>query len=252
MTTSFRGGSAEAPSRIRYVSRSLELCSVLTDVDIESIGFEDLGDIVLPPGDMKASLERIERVIAELLSENRIVFAVGGEHTITLPAFKSLSRKSRKACLLVFDAHADLRDEYMGSKYNHATVIRRIAEETNGKIVVVGARALSREELIEYKKLMNYVNIVRIYGDYLPVTTFSLREALKECTDIYVSLDIDVIDPSFAPGVQTPEPLGMSSIMLLRMLSEVIDSRVRMVDIVEVTPRSVSYTHLTLPTSDLV
>uniref|UniRef100_A0A7C2VDW3 Agmatinase n=1 Tax=Ignisphaera aggregans TaxID=334771 RepID=A0A7C2VDW3_9CREN len=237
MSSSFRGGAGEAPARIREASKSLELCSVFTGLDFESIGFVDLGDIVMMPGDINGSLNRIERVVGELIDAKRVVFVLGGEHTITLPAFKALASKSSKPCLLVFDAHTDLRDEYLGSRYNHATVVRRILEETKGRIVLVGARAVSREEVEASKRLNHRINIISIWQGNIP-TDLATRvlKPLEECSDIYVSIDIDFLDPSYAPGVQTPEPLGIDPLTLLNLLRLVAGKNIRIVDIVEVSP----------------
>jgi agmatinase len=237
VSSSFRSGCREAPTRIRTVSRSLELCSVLTGLNIERIGFEDIGDIVLPPGDVKTSLSRIEEMVEELLREGRIPILLGGEHTITLPSFKALASLSRTPCLLVFDSHADLRDEYLGSRYNHATVIRRILDETQGQVLIVGARAVSKEEVEEYKRFRGRLEIVKLWqGSDPKEVSEEMRKRVAVCEDIYISIDVDILDPSYAPGVQTPEPLGIDPLSLLKILETVVDKRVRVVDIVEVAP----------------
>lgn len=238
MSTSFRGGSSMAPSRIRMVSKSLELCSLLTGIDIESIGFEDLGDMVLPPGDMLSSLRMIEEGVRRLLDKNRVLFIIGGEHTLTLASFKSLSVQSMAPCLLVFDAHTDLRDTYLGSRYNHATVLSRILEETNGNIILIGARAISREEIETYNKFRDRIEIVKLWqGNIRPSLGEEIYIKLKKCSDVYISIDFDILDPAYAPGVQTPEPLGIDPTTLLNILDLIIDDNVRVIDIVEITPQ---------------
>jgi len=237
MSSSFRSGCGIAPRRIRFVSRSLELCSIMTGIDIESIGFEDVGDVVLSPGDMQGSLKRIECVVSEILKDrDRILIAIGGEHTITLPIFKSLASE-RSPCLVVLDAHADLRDEYLGSRYNHATVIKRIIEETKSRIILLGARALSREEVEAYRQLKDYIDIISVWqGNAPPNIERELMHELESCSGLYVSIDMDILDPTYAPGVQTPEPLGLDPTTLLKILSLVANNRIHVIDLVEISP----------------
>lgn len=241
ISSSFRGGCREAPASIRIASKSLELCSILTNLNMERIGFEDIGDIVLSPGDINTSLKRIEEAVKGLLSDGRIPILIGGEHTITLPSFKALALRSSSPCLLVFDAHADLRDEYLGSKYNHATVIRRILDETEGYVLLVGSRAVSKDEVDAYKKLSSRIDIFKLWHgnmsrDIVRGIAGEIREKLSTCSDIYVSIDLDIVDPAYAPGVQTPEPLGIDPATLLGILKDVVDNRVKIFDVVEVAP----------------
>lgn len=241
ISSSFRGGCREAPASIRTASKSLELCSLLTGLNMEYIGFEDIGNIVLSPGDINASLKRIEEVVKELLGNGRIPILIGGEHTITLPGFKALALSSSSPCLLVFDAHADLRDEYLGSRYNHATVIRRTLDETKGNVLLVGSRAISKEEVDAYKNFSNRVNIIKLWHgnasrDTIRGITEEIQGKLTVCDDIYVSIDLDIVDPAYAPGVQTPEPLGIDPTTLLDILKNVVDNRVKIFDVVEVAP----------------
>jgi agmatinase len=237
ISSSFRSGCREAPTRIRTTSRSLELCSTITGLNIEKIGFEDLGNVVLPPGDVRESLNRIESIVKSLLEEGRIPILLGGEHTITLPSFKALSSLSRAPCLLVLDAHADLRNEYLGSRYNHATVIRRILDETQGYVLIAGARAISREEVDEYKRFRDRLDIVKLWqGSDIKEISKEIKSRMAKCAKVYISIDIDTLDPSYAPGVQTPEPLGVDPLSLLRILEAVVDHRVQAIDVVEVAP----------------
>lgn len=239
MSTSYRGGCSRAPKALREVSKSLELCTAFSNIDLEQVGFHDIGDIVLVPGDILQSLARIENVVYEILGYNKIVFILGGEHTITLPAFKAFSRRFQDPCIIVFDAHADLRHEYLGSRYNHATVIKRISEETQyKKIVVVGARAISREEIEQVKSMDSRISVIRVVGSAQTNFVERLEREIKACENNpkYLSIDIDFIDPSYAPGVQTPEPLGSTPTDLLNAISRIVDEKLLAIDIVEITP----------------
>jgi agmatinase len=241
LSTSYRGGCSDAPRALREASKSLELCTAFTNIDMERVGFHDLGDVVLAPGDVLESMSRIEQVVQEILTNEKRLLILGGEHTITLPSFKALANKFKRPCLIVFDAHGDLRQEYLGSKYNHATVVRRIVEEVpHRKIVIIGARALSREEA-EYLKTVDSskLEVVRILGKVSEKDMNNIVKAVEECRGVakYISIDMDFLDPAYAPGVQTPEPLGATPLELLEILGRVIDGSVHVVDLVEVTPR---------------
>jgi len=241
ISTSYRGGCAEAPRAIREASRSLELCTAFTNIDVEKAGFHDLGDVVLAPGDVVESMRRIEHVVQTILMKKKRLFILGGEHTTTLPSFKALASIFENPCLIVFDAHSDLRQEYLGSRYNHATVLRRIIEEApHKKIVIIGARALSKEE-VNYLKSVNSsrVEIVKILGKVSENDMNNVVKAIEECKKVpkYISIDMDFIDPAYAPGVQTPEPLGATPLELLEILRRIIDESVYIVDVVEIAPR---------------
>ncbi|MEM0026661.1 MAG: agmatinase [Ignisphaera sp.] len=239
MSTSYRGGCSRAPKALREASKSLELCTALSNIDLEQIGFHDLGDIVLAPGDILQSLARIENVIYEILGYNKIVFILGGEHTITLPAFKAFSKRFQDPCLIVFDAHTDLRHEYLGSRYNHATVIKRVSEEAQyKKIIIVGARAISREEIEQVKSMDSRISVIRVTGSVQANVIERLEKEIEVCKNNpkYLSIDIDFMDPSYAPGVQTPEPLGSTPTDLLNAISRIVDEKLLAIDIVEITP----------------
>jgi len=239
ISTSYRGGCSKAPKALREASKSIELCTAFSNIDLEQIGFHDLGDIVMVPGNIAESLMRIEKVIHDVLSYGKRFFIIGGEHTITLPSFKAFSKHFQNPCLIVFDAHADFRSEYLGSKYNHATVIKRISEEAQyEKILIIGARAISKEEIEQSKAMSNKVSLIRVLNVLSRDVMEHIRKEVELCKDLpkYISIDIDFIDPAYAPGVQTPEPLGVTPIDLLNILSIVIDEKVFVIDIVEITP----------------
>ncbi len=238
MSSSYRSGCGLAPRSIRNTSKSIELCSLINNVNLEDIGFEDLGDIIMAPGDIITSLKRIEIAIESLLRERRRLFVLGGEHTLTYGSFKAFARVFRDPCLVVFDAHLDLRDEYQGTKINHATVVRRIIDDTNIlKTVIIGSRAMSMEECNYVLEKNGMISIYRFWGSRAPVNIVDkVREDVSKCSAIYLSIDMDVIDPAYAPGVQTPEPLGIDPQSLLEILSKLIDARIWTIDIVETTP----------------
>ncbi len=232
-TTTYVPGTRFAPQRIRHASCNIELYSITTRRVLEGKGYVDLGDVFLPNGDIMASVKNIEQVVRGILDEypDRKYFFIGGEHLVTLPLIRALSKEIES--IIVFDAHGDLRDEYLGVKYSHATVMRRIIEETKLPIYFIGTRALSEEE----HAYIEANNIVVVD----PLEINRVDEVVKEAVadkKVYISIDMDAIDPSYAPGVSNPEPLGLTPLQLLEITEKIVEySRsIVGVDIVEVNP----------------
>ncbi|MEM4481854.1 MAG: agmatinase, partial [Desulfurococcaceae archaeon] len=229
-------GSRFAPQKMREAACNLELYSLWEDFPLEEIGFKDYGDILLPSGDVVKALERIEFVLQNLRQEhNGFIVLLGGEHLVTYPAVRAL--KDEIDTLVVFDAHLDLRSEYLGSTLNHATFLRKIAED-NINILHIGSRAYSKEEL-EYA---NKANIKLIKAREASPHSIDLEELER----VYISLDMDVFDPSIAPGVSNPEPFGLSHFAVVSILKEVFSksSKVVAFDLVELNPL-VDYSDIT-------
>ncbi|MGB9726049.1 MAG: agmatinase [Fervidicoccaceae archaeon] len=235
ISNSHAPGTVYAPEHIRRVAESLEWYSFISQRDLTEFSFYDEGDLVLYPGDIKRSLELISESLSDLKREGRIPIILGGEHTITLGAADILSSK----CLIVvFDAHLDLREEYLGSNLNHATVMRRVWENVpSAEFAFVGTRAVTLEELSFAKKEGMEIFTSRMIWKY------GLAEAVKkiikmaentEC--VYISFDMDVVDPGFAPGVGTPEPLGLDPHTIVEMVYSLIGKKLVGMDIVEVNP----------------
>jgi len=239
-TSSFRSGCRFAPLYVRLASQTIELFSLRSLVNIEEIPIVDVGDMVIPHGDVTKSLSIIENVVSELFSDNLRVVIIGGEHTLSLGVVKGLMRASTTSnvCFLCFDSHSDFRYEYLGSKYSHACVTRRIYEILGSRrVTLVGIRAISHEE---YRDLKNF-NIR--YFTSNQVRTLGVREisrnvskVLEDCSKIHLSIDLDVLDPAYAPGVTTPEPEGITPTELLDILQLLIDDRFTSLDVVELTP----------------
>jgi agmatinase len=191
--------------------------------------------VSLPFGNTPASLGRIERAVRGLREDyaGKTYFFVGGEHLVTLPIIKGLREEIDN--LVVFDAHGDLRNDYLGEKLSHASVMRRIAEDTGVKIYIVGVRALSTEEE-EYVRRSDGISI------FSSIEAERRREEILSNINIsgntYISIDMDAIDPAYAPGVSNPEALGLTPITLLSIVREVIRRSKRIVglDVVEVNP----------------
>ncbi|MEM0355965.1 MAG: agmatinase [Desulfurococcaceae archaeon] len=231
LSATYKPGTKLAPERIRIAACNLELYSTITGKCLENICFNDVGDIVIPPGDLFGSLEMIKYVVENVYREyrGRVVSYIGGEHLITYPIVRAL--KGEIDTLVVFDAHLDLRNEYLGSKWNHATVFRRLLEEVDVPIIFIGARAISSDEL-SFLKETNSIEVIDLFK------ALENDLELRSLGRTYISIDIDVLDPGYAPGVSNPEPFGLTPIKLLKHVREVVKYSEKIVgfDIVEVNP----------------
>lgn len=234
-TSTYRSGARFAPISIREASLNIETYSFRSSVDLEDLGVHDAGDLHVSV-DISETLRRIEIVCRDILKRGKIPIMIGGEHTITFGAAKSVGENF---ALVSFDAHLDLRDEYMGGKISHTTFLRRINEEIKPKkIIIIGARATCKEELKYASESSNikYITSQKILRNGTESVLKDIRSLLYDCNKIYITVDMDVLDPSFAPAVQNPEPEGISITMLLDMLLEVCDNRLVIFDLVEVSP----------------
>jgi agmatinase len=234
VTSSFRPGSRFAPSAIREASLNIEGYSFRTGVDLEELKICDVGDLHVL-GDLNETLRRLRLVTKEILDNNKFPVFLGGEHTISLGALKGAGNGLAVLC---FDAHLDLRNEYMGQPVCHATVMRRISEASEiSKIVMVGTRAVCGEEL-EYaeKQGIHYMTSQKITEKGMSAASKEINDLLSGCGKVYLSIDMDVLDPACAPAVQTPEPEGLSTSMLLEILFKTLGQHIVALDIVEVTP----------------
>ncbi len=232
-TTTYKPGTRFAPDAVRSASCNLEFYSILTGLILEDDKVNDVGNLVLPPGDVKEALRIIEDAVRELrnLYPNNLPIFIGGEHLITYPVVKAFGKDIDT--LVVFDAHLDLRDEYLNSRYNHATFLRRIVEELDLDIVHIGSRAYSKDEL-DYVKSTG----LRVFNVLSIKNLDALGKEFENLGRTYISVDIDVVDPAYAPGVGNPEPLGMEPFTLLQVIRKIFESGNRIIgfDLVEVNP----------------
>ncbi len=241
VTTSYRPGTRFAPCSVRLAAANIEFYSLRSRVDVESIPVHDLGDVATTYN-VEESLRRVEQVSYEMLKLGKLLVAIGGEHTVTFGLVKAALRTADGLCLLVADAHLDMRSEYMGSKLNHATFMRRLLEELEIPIAYVGVRAVSAEEL-EYAKQRNVTMFTsyEVEREGPDVISAELVRFVSDagCQRLYVSVDMDVLDPAYAPGVSNPEAEGLTTIQLLDLLTTVVaQSGAKLVgfDVVEVSP----------------
>jgi agmatinase len=233
-TSTYRSGARFAPLAIREASLNIESHSFRTSTDVEDLKIHDVGDLHIA-GEVDETLKRLGLVAKDLLDTKKVSMFVGGEHTITLGVMQSFGKN---AALVSFDAHLDLRNEYMGLITSHATFMRRINEQINPpKILEIGTRAVCKEEL-EYAKESNieFLTVQQIRRDGVEKTAKKVDTLLADCEKIYLTIDMDVLDPAFAPAVQNPEPDGLDTPMFLDLLGKVCGHRIVAFDLVEVAP----------------
>ena len=229
-TTSYRPGTRFGSSAIRRESYGIECYSPYQDKDLEDTKVMDCGDLELCFGNTKKALVQIEEQAKEILDNSAIPFMLGGEHLVTLGAFRAVLEKYPDIHIIHFDAHADLREEYLGEQLSHASVIRRCWDLVGDeRIYQFGIRSGDREEFYWAKE---HVTMKKFDFE-------GLEEVLEklEGMPIYFTLDLDVLDPSVFPGTGTPEPGGVT-FDALRKAAEKVCSRANVVacDVNELSP----------------
>ncbi len=233
-TSTYRAGSRFAPRAIRDASLNIETYSLRTGIDIEHVAIHDAGDLHVVDN-VSETVDRLSKVTKDLLSAGKMPVIIGGEHTITLGPIRSLPKSTG---VVSFDAHGDLRDEYGGGKLSHATVMRRITDVIGtGGILVCGVRALCKEEVdfIEEQKIEKMTPWeIRELG--LAKATQRVKAFTRRFEHVYLTIDTDVLDPAFAPGVANPEFDGLTPDELLTLARAVADDRMIGFDLVEVCP----------------
>ncbi|HZG59049.1 MAG TPA: agmatinase [Anoxybacillus sp.] len=232
-TVSYRPGSRFGPARIREVSIGLEEYSPYLDRELEEVKYFDAGDIPLPFGNAQRSLDMIEEFVDKILAADKFPLGLGGEHLVSWPVIKAMYKKYPDLAVIHMDAHTDLREQYEGEPLSHSTPIRKAAEligPTN--VYSFGIRSGMKEEFEWAKENGMYI------------AKFEVLEPLKEVLPklagrpVYVTIDIDVLDPAHAPGTGTVDAGGITSKELLAAIHEIAKSDVKVVgaDLVEVAP----------------
>lgn len=229
-TTSYRPGTRFGSAAIRHESYGIESYSPYQDKDLEDANVIDLGDLELCFGDVNKALDRIEERTRHVLHASKRPFMLGGEHLVTLGAFRAVAAMYPDVHIIHFDAHADLRDDYLGAKLSHACVLRRCWELVgDGRIHQFGIRSGDREE---FSWGRTHVSTRRFDFEGLEETLNQL-----EGKPVYFTVDLDVMDPSIFPGTGTPEPGGVT-FDALRQAVTLVCSRAKVVgcDVNELSP----------------
>ena len=227
-TTSNRSGTRFGPDAVRRESSFLDTYSGRSGLDWDDLDLGDIGDVDC--SSVKACLSSVEETIKEI---NGFPVMLGGEHTITLGAIRALMPE----LVVVFDAHLDLRDELFGERLCHATYLRRAIEETSCKALVVGARALSGEEVSFAESSDNFAYITSRECIRNPKGCIDrIAKDVQSADSVYLSIDLDVLDPAYAPAVGNPHPEGLSTGFLLDSIEAVMSGKVVGLDLNEVYP----------------
>lgn len=230
-TTSYRPGTRFASRTMRAESYGLETYSPYQDLDLEDARVFDGGDLELPFGDTARALGMIRDFTTEVLTDGKLPFLIGGEHLVSLPAIEAAAEKYPDLAVIHFDAHMDLRDEYLGNRLSHATVIRRVWDILgDGRIHQFGIRSGERAEW-QWARA-GHTNLH-------PFTFTGLSDAVAavQGRPVYLTIDLDVLDPSVFPGTGTPEAGGVNFIELMKAALSVIHGcRIVACDMVELSP----------------
>ena len=230
-TTSYRPGTRYGSSAIRHESFGLETYSPYQDEDLTDYAVFDAGDLELCFGSAEAALTDIEDTAKEILSDNKLPLLLGGEHLVTLGAFRAAFEKYPDLHVIHFDAHTDLRDDYLGAKLSHACVIRRCHDLIgDGRIHQFCIRSGERGEFAFAKE---HTDMHRFSFDGLADAVVGLREA---DVPVYFTIDLDCLDPSAFPGTGTPEAGGVSFVQLLEAILQVSGLQIVGADINELAP----------------
>ncbi len=223
-TVSYRSGSRFAPEQIRLASWGLEEYSPRFDKHLEDVNFHDVGDLEFPLGNTYKSLDLIEKNVEEIYKDGKRVFGIGGEHLVTLPEIKAVSKFYDDLAIVHFDAHTDLREEYMGEEMSHSAVIRHASKIVGAEnIKQIGIRSGMKEEW-EFMKKHNTL-----------ISEYSELDCLKG-KHIFVTVDLDCLDPSIMPGTGTPESGGMQFNELMGWFEYLKDFDIVGADVVELAP----------------
>ena len=229
-TVSYRPGARFGPEKIRSVSVSLEEYSPYLDRSMSDINFYDAGDLALPFGNVDKSLQMIYEATKKIHDDKKFPIMLGGEHLVSLPAIQATYESFKNLKVIHLDAHADLRDDYEGEANSHATVIKKVADLIGASNVFqLGIRSGTEEEFVYGKMNTNF---------YFNQLIEPLDEVVGKCgtEPVYITLDIDILDPAFAPGTGTPEAGGFSTRDLLYAFNKFSKLNVVGFDLVEVAP----------------
>ena len=228
-SASFRPGARFGPSAIRKASWGIETFSPYFQRDLTQCSIHDMGDLELPLGEKKISLSLIRKALGQILSKKKFPILLGGDHLITLPILEEILPIHPRLHVIQVDAHADLREDYLGESLSHSTVMRKVVDHLGeGRLFQIGIRSGTEDEF----------KLARKWKSIVPSDPRSLKAMVKRLKNlpVYITLDLDVMDPGLLPGVGTPEPGGLTFQGLLSIIKALQSLRVVGFDLVELTP----------------
>lgn len=228
-TTSYRPGARFASKEMRAQSFGLETYSPYLDRDLSEIGVFDGGDLELCFGDSQKALEQIEQMTARIIADGKTPVMIGGEHLVTLGAVRAIHKTYPELAIIHLDAHADLREDYLGVRLSHASVIRRCHDLLGaGRIFQFGIRSGDKSEFL----------FANAHTSMQKFNCSGIPEVVKKLKDrpVYLTIDLDVLDPSVFPGTGTPEAGGISFNELIGAIGELSALQIAGCDLVELSP----------------
>jgi agmatinase len=231
-TTSYVPGTRNGPREILLASSHMELWDEEMGIDVHPVGICTLPEMELPFGELDPLMAEIQRVASEVITRDKFLVALGGEHSITPPLVAATAAKHRGLHVLQIDAHADLRECYMGTRQNHACAMKRTLEHAS--ITQVGIRSMSTEEAEIAPRLRTSI----FYDSSMRRDTAWIDRVVESLGDpVYITIDVDGMDPAIMPATGTPEPGGLSWYEMLALLRATIERReVVACDVVELSP----------------
>jgi agmatinase len=232
-TSSFRVGACDGPKEIRQASWNFETYNYRSDFDLKNVKIHDYGDLDTQDKSPKDMVEKVNIFTSNLLSKNKFPIAIGGEHSITSGIVRAYPKDISVVSL---DAHIDFRQQYEDSIYNHACVTRRISDHVGIKnVAVLGIRSADKDEFADAKSLgLFYIDAFEILEKGIENALEKTKKYLKN-KKIYLTLDIDVLDPAYAPGTSTPEPFGLTPFDIVKII-DAFSENLTGFDVVEVCP----------------
>lgn len=236
-TSTYRTGARFGPNAIRQASLNIETYSFRSGIDVEDLALYDAGDLNVST-DAKQTVEITRLVVEDILAAGKMPVALAGEHTVTFGIAQGLGAKAAKTAIVSFDAHLDLREEFLGLTLSHTTFMQLISERVKpAKIVEVGTRSVCKEELAYAKKAgVEFFTSQQIIKQGSSLVAEQLKEKLLPYENLYLTVDMDVLDPAFAPAVQNPEPEGITTTALIDLVCALCDKRVVGFDVLEIVP----------------
>ena len=236
-TSTYRVGARFGPNAIRQASLNIETYSFRSGMDFEDLALHDAGDLHVST-DAQQTVDMTKLVVEDILAAGKMPVTLAGEHTVTLGIAQGLGAWATKTAIVSFDAHLDLRSEFLGLKLSHTTFMRLINELVEpAKIIEVGTRGVCREELSYAKKAgVDLFTSQQIIKSGAEQVIAQLKRKLEPYENIYLTVDMDILDPAFVPAVQNPEPEGITPTALLDIICALCDTRVIGFDVLEIAP----------------
>jgi agmatinase len=236
-TSTYRTGARFGPSAIRQASQNIETYSFRSGIDLEDLALHDAGDLPTSTN-AESTIEATQHVVEDILAEGKLPVVLGGEHTINLGIAQGLGAKAAKTAIVSFDAHLDLRSEFLGSTLSPTTFMQVINEKVKpAKIIEVGTRSAGKEEIAYGKSAgVEFFTTQQIIKKGYEEVAELLNERLSSYDYLYLTVNLDVLDPAFAPAIQNPEPEGLTTTQLLDLILPLCTERLVGFDVVELVP----------------